>query len=135
MGKDIYIKYQQTDTSTYRESVLILYTDKTYVNFGILNVLESPENYVSFDYGNWISANSEVVCNSNPKVFSQEKVVNEIKMYYKGTLMYSPFDDYYKYAKEPHKNYSFILIKNKAIDLTKKIEYKNFQSNELKLNN
>ncbi len=129
--KDILKKYVQIDSSIHRSSVLILYTDKTFINYGTLNNISNTEYYVWFDYGNWIMANSELICTSKKKLLDQPKVVNEIKMYHTWRNDYRLYDSYYEYVKGTYKCYSFILIKDKAIDLNKKIEYHELQSNEL----
>ncbi len=134
-NKEIYRKYLQSDSSANMKSVLILYTDKTYFNFGTFNDPEITENYVWFDYGKWTLSNCELICNTNSRVFDQSKVINEIKFYYKGTENNRLYNDGYKYIRLPLKNYSFIMIKNKAIDLNRKIEYKDFQNNESISNN
>jgi hypothetical protein len=128
---EIYKKYYQTDSTIHKAAVLILYANKTFINYGTLNDQYNTAHYVWFDYGNWSMKNSEILCNSNEKAYDRTKIINEIKFEYKERSDFELYNGYYDYVKQPYKNYSLIVIKNKAIDLNKKIEYNDLQQNEL----
>ncbi len=123
-NKEIYKKYAQEDTTGInRSAILVLYTDKTYLNFGIMNDRENMEMYVWYAYGDWTQKDSEILCKTHYTTVSQDKTIANIKFQYRFRPDYRLIDTYFEFAAERYTDYAMLLIKNKVVDLTKKIEY------------
>lgn len=126
---NIYRKYIQIDSSNYKVSVLILYKDNTFINYGTFDDDYYNISNVWFASGKWSLKSSEISCQSISNNFSNIKLIEDIKNSYKYRFDYYLYDKKYKYIYENYSNYNFYLIKNKAIDFNKKIEYKMTESN------
>jgi hypothetical protein len=123
-GKTIYKKYIQSDSTEINNgAILILYTDSTFINYGILRDSKNQEAYIWYTVGKWKAKDQVIMCNSVPSLFHQHEVITEIKASYKTRIDHRLVQNYYEFVNEIYSYFPFTLNDNKAIDKIKHIEY------------
>lgn len=133
IDKEVYKKYRQYDsTAVNNAGILVFYTDNTFINYGILKDLQNQEAYVWYTYGKWTMKNGEIICKTYFEAFNQKKMIDEIKASYRTRLDYRLIDSYYEFEYERYLDYSFIIMKDKAFDASKKIEYTELKNDAIK---
>jgi hypothetical protein len=135
--KEVHRKFIQLDSNgVNNDALLILYADNTYVNFGIMNDPIDKEMYIWYAYGQWTQKGTEVSCKTYYNAYNQQKTIDGIKFYYRFRPNYRLIDSYFEFVCERYVNNTFLVILDKAIDLSKKIEYTevriNTANNQLK---
>ena len=124
INKEIYKKYRQADSTAVNSAgILVFYKDNTFINYGILKDLKNYEAYVWYTYGTWTLKNTEMVCKTYFETFNQKKIIDEIKANYKTRPDYRLIDSYYEFTYDRYMDYPFVIMKGKAFDNAKKIEY------------
>lgn len=111
-------------TKEHKDAILILYADKTYLNFGIYNNTTENDAYIWYNCGNFENTDSTLVLKSKYEVFDQKLLLKDIKAYYKRRKDYVLIDSYYEFVKELHKVKILKPSNEEMIDDKKAIIYK-----------
>ena len=131
-AKSVFKKYVQADSNAIQYgATLTIFADKTFTNYGIVKDSQNNEEYVWYTFGKWNLKNGEILCRTYFESFNHKRMIDEILFNYKQRADFKLIEEKYEFKNENYMNYSFIMIKNKVIDLNKKIEYVELAQDQL----
>ena len=116
-GKQIGRKYRTTDAKcVFRDRVMLLYTDNTFINYGIVNDVANLDMYIWYASGSWTLEGNRITCNARIPVLKNEEMVVFIKNEYRNHAEYPLIENYYDFLNVPLRDYVYV-------DLRKEIGY------------
>jgi hypothetical protein len=123
-SSDIYKRYKIKETTAhFKDALLVLYSDHTYVNFGIIYAGVN-DIYVWHSSGSWTEQNKMMVLKKNDGIFDLELLKKDIKRYYKGGPNYRFFKQSFQYISDNFKERAFSYENSELVDNRKNISYR-----------
>jgi hypothetical protein len=120
----IFKKYIVRDTSKFeKDAMLILYTNNTYLNFGIYSNQSENDSYIWYSCGTWQNTDNVLALKTKFDIFESDFLKKGIKFYYKRRKDYVLIDTYYEFVKELYKSKDLKIEKDDLIDTQKTISY------------
>lgn len=116
-------KYVIKDTSNKNDAVLILYTNGTFINFGLTKTEIQKDLSIWFTVGSFLYYEDKVLFKSNPDESNSALILNKIKDYYNLHNNHYLIKNSHRYKREVYKDYPFMIKNNNLLDERKKIEY------------
>lgn len=117
-------KYIIKDTLEEKHAELILYTNGTFLNFGLVNNKQERDWYIWFTYGNYLSVSDKLILKSANETYDMDqKMLANIKHHYIYREDYTFIKNYYEYVKEYYKDFPLMVSGNTLVDDTKEIIY------------
>jgi hypothetical protein len=116
-------KYVIKDSLNRNDAVLILYTNGTFINFGLSKTETQKDLSIWYTVGSFLYYEDKVLFKSNPDEINSELILNKIKNYYNLHKDYYLIKNSHRYKREVYKDYPFTVKNNNLLDERKKIEY------------
>jgi hypothetical protein len=120
----IYKKYEIKDSnSVFKNGILILYKDNTFVNFGLSGNEKEKKGYLWYSTGTWKSNDTAIIMELDNNIFDLEDLEAGIKDYYK-----TKFDNwltiaYFDYVREYYRTKWFVRKDSELLDKGKNVVY------------
>lgn len=116
-------KYILRDSITKNDAVLVLYTNGTFINFGLVCNDQEKEWYIWLTSGNYLSLPYKILLKSTLEVDKMNPLLQSIKNHYKYRKDHVLIANDYEFQLETYKDYNLVLSNDKLTDNSKKIVY------------
>lgn len=116
--------YKSRDTTALnKDAVLILFSNNTFINYGIYFNKGEQDWYVWYTAGRWINSKDKVLMRTYETIENQQQLITDIKNAFQVNKSHSLIEKYYEFVQLNYRDYIVIMDDDLVVDPTKNILY------------
>jgi len=124
VDKDVYKTYILKDTlSIYKTGAILLFTDSTFLNVGVVHDKEKLDVYLWYQTGNWKGSAQNIVFVANEKAMREDEMKKLIKQFYRKHRDHHLINTYYEYVHEKYRIGRMTISGETILDNDRQINY------------
>lgn len=117
-------RFQSKDTlTTNTNAVLIIYSNDTFINYGIHSNKEENDQYIWYTAGICLQANDKIYLKSFEPLENQEALIADIKNSYLTNRNYGLISRYFEFVQIHYKDFLIFRDEDLVIDNNKRVVY------------